>query len=145
GGGPDRDCPPVDERPLPHFDTDMDRLVETGLEEAARRAAFLRIPERGPELPDDLVLANDHRIDAGRESEQVAEGTAAIMDEEVLSPEAKKEITQSFPAAFHDHFHTVAGLEQDDTAEAFTCSGKELRFVRKPEPFEGHHVGRVMA
>src|SRR5208337_4526818 len=132
-------------RAAPYLDPDMDRLVDTGLKEAAGRAGFLCIRQRFPELAEDLVFPHDHRIDTGCKGEEVAQGPGPIVDEIVLPPIPVEEVAEGCLVSLDHHFHPVAGLEEEDAGKAFPCRGQEFFFAREPERFYGRDICRVMA
>lgn len=97
------------------------------------------------QLADNLVLAYDHRFDAGGKREEVVERLPAFEQEKTLPPVLFKELPERTGITFDNHLYPVAGLEEENTVEFFLCSGKERRLVPEPEGFECHHVRGMVA
>ena len=117
GGRADRDGAPVDLRAFPYPDSHVDGLVDAEFEKTARGAGFLCIGKRLLELPDDLVFADDHRLDAGSKREEVAERVAAFEQEKSRPALSFEEVPERPGIAFDNHLDPVAGLEEEHATE----------------------------
>ncbi len=62
---------------------DAERLLEEGVEGRADRAELLAEAERVTGLAEDLGLADSHRVEAGRDLEEVGHGAVVVVDVEV--------------------------------------------------------------
>ena len=62
---------------------DAQGLLEQGVEGRAHRAQLLAAAERVAGLAEDLGLADGHRVEPGRDLEQVGDGAVVVVDVEV--------------------------------------------------------------
>ena len=62
---------------------DPQGLLEEGVEGGADGAVLLADPQRVAGLAEDLALADDHRVESGRDLEQVRDGALVVVDVEV--------------------------------------------------------------
>ena len=62
---------------------DAQRLLEQHVEGRADGAALLAEPQRLAGLAEDLALADDHRVEAGGDLEEVGDGAVVVVDVEV--------------------------------------------------------------
>ena len=77
--------------PLP----DPQGLLEEPAQVLARGPLVLRIAQREPHLPEDLALADDHRVEAADHREQVLDGTLVVVDVEV-----RRQVLERQPGPF---------------------------------------------
>ena len=62
---------------------DAQRLLEEDVEGRADGAVLLAEPQRLAGLAEDLALADDHRVEAGGDVEEVGDGALVVVDVEV--------------------------------------------------------------
>ena len=62
---------------------DPQRLLEEHVERRADGAELLAEPQRLAGLAEDLALADDHRVEAGGDVEEVGDGAVVVVDVEV--------------------------------------------------------------
>ena len=63
---------------------DAERLLEEGVERRADGGLGLRAVQRLADLAEDLALAEDHRVQAGGDREQVRDGGVVVVHVHVL-------------------------------------------------------------
>ena len=95
--------------------------------------------------PYDLVFANNHRVDTGSKGKEVPERPFPFMDKEISPALFGKELFEGIHVPFNDHFHAVAGLEQQDTGKPVSGSGKKFRLASKAERLDRGNVRCMVA
>ncbi len=80
----DGDAPRRDAGLGAHALRDRERLVEDAVEDGAGRARLGGEVVEALQLAEDLRLADHHRVEARRHAEEMADGVAVVMDEEML-------------------------------------------------------------
>ncbi len=61
---------------------DPEPLLEQGVQGGADRTVILASSQGGPDLAEDLALANHHRVESGSDGEQVRDGGLVVVDVE---------------------------------------------------------------
>jgi len=133
GCGTDRYCAAVDLGLPPYFHTDMYCLVYAMFKQGAGTLFFLCADYRFFELPDDLVLTDNHGIDAGRKFEQVMQRLDSGMQEKTFSTGFFEKIPEAFGIPFDHYFDPVTGLEKESSPETRCCIPEECVLIFEPE------------
>jgi hypothetical protein len=105
---------------------------------------FLCAGECFSELPDDLVLADNHGIDAGRKFEQVMQGLDSGMQEKTFSTGLFQKMPEAFGLPFDHHFDPVTGLEEESPPETRCCIPEEGVLIFEPESLQGSEIGSMV-
>jgi hypothetical protein len=123
----------------------MNRLVEAKFQERRHCPRSLPVSKCLLELPDDLILTNNHGVDPGRKREEVPEGALSFMEVKAAPPRLAEELVERFAVTINHHFDTVTCLEKEDPAKPFSGLLQEFPFIRKPEFLQCHDVSGMVA
>ena len=81
-----------------HAAAGLDRLLEEPVQHRAARALFQREPVRGAHLAQDLRLARDERVEAGRDAKEVAGRLLVLVAEERVAGAEQAQLRLRAPA-----------------------------------------------
>ena len=117
-----------------------DRSLDEPAELCRERAPGARLAQGRPDLVEDLVLADHRRVEAGREAEEVPDGTRAVEDDEVRpAPDQPFELGHGADPVPLD---ALAGRDEETIRAVRAGRGNALELTEQCRPVVGVETAR---